>query len=171
MSDTNTHSSPVVNSSGRDDMEKAASSDTKPTEPVMTWQLKALLAGRTPLPSSRPKRKVEEMESPESSVYVYSDSSTWEEECESAKCVDGSHNEDDKENTMASHVAKKPRLSNAKTSRKQWSEDEIRRVIVMRRKQIPWEQILDHFPARTLVGIRQIFWKYNAGYTFRWKKL
>lgn len=70
----------------------------------MTWQLKALLAGRTPLPSSRPKRKVEEMESPESSVYVYSDSSTWEEECESAKCVDGSHNEDDKENTMASHV-------------------------------------------------------------------
>lgn len=93
---------PVVNSSGRNDMEKAASSDTQLTGVVTAWQLKALLAGRTPLPSSRPKRKMEEMESPESSVYP--DSCTWEEDCESAKCVDDSRNEDDKQNTTITHV-------------------------------------------------------------------
>lgn len=38
--------------------------------------------------------------------------------------------------------AKKPKLNSPKTARKQWSEHEIRRVIVLRRKQIPWEQIL-----------------------------
>lgn len=68
----------------------------------MTWQLKALLAGRTPLPSSRPKRKLEEVESPESSDHP--DSSTLGEDAPSAKCIDGSHNKDDKENTTASHV-------------------------------------------------------------------
>ncbi|KAM0478976.1 hypothetical protein ACHAPX_004954 [Trichoderma viride] len=158
-----------MDSSRCDDMEKAASSDSTPKGVGMTWQLKALLAGRTPLPSSRPKRKLEEVESPESSDHP--DSSTLGEDAPSAKCIDGSHNKDDKENTTASHVAKKPKLNSPKTARKQWSEHEIRRVIVLRRKQIPWEQILEHFPARTLVGIRQIFWKYNAGYTFPWKKL
>lgn len=38
--------------------------------------------------------------------------------------------------------AKKPKLSNAKTTRKQWSQHEIRRVIIMRRKQVAWEQIV-----------------------------
>lgn len=38
--------------------------------------------------------------------------------------------------------AKKSKMNSPKTARKQWSEHEIRRVIVLRRKQIPWEQIL-----------------------------
>ncbi|PON27695.1 hypothetical protein TGAM01_v203462 [Trichoderma gamsii] len=169
MPDAVTHSSsPVMDASRHDDVEKAASSDSTLKGVVMTWQLKALLAGRTPLPSSRPKRKSDEMESPESSDHP--DSSTLDDS-PSAKCVDGSHNKDDKETTTVSHVAKKSKMNSPKTARKQWSEHEIRRVIVLRRKQIPWEQILEHFPTRTLVGIRQIFWKYNAGYTFPWKKL
>ncbi|KAM0447887.1 hypothetical protein ACHAO4_008631 [Trichoderma viride] len=159
MSDTTTPSSPVVDPSSRDDLEKAASPDTKPEGVVMTWQLKALLAGRTPLPSSRPKRRSDEMERSESSEYP--DSFTLEKDAQSVKCVNGSRSKDDKVNTKASHIAKKPRPSNAKTARKQWSDDDIRRVIIMRRKQVPWERILKKFPARTLVGIRQIFWKYD----------
>lgn len=102
MSDTTTPSSPVVDPSRRDDLEKAASPDTKPEGVVMTWQLKAILAGRTPLPSSRPKRKSDEMERSESSEYL--NSSTLEEDVQSAKCVNGSRSKDDKENTTASHV-------------------------------------------------------------------
>ncbi|KAM0454850.1 hypothetical protein ACHAPV_008223 [Trichoderma viride] len=159
MSDTTTPSSPVVDPSRRDDLEKAASPDTKPEEVVMTWQLKALLAGRTPLPSSRPKRKSDEIERSESSEYP--DSSTLEEDAQSAKCVNGSRSEDGKENIKVKHVAKKPRPSNAKTARKQWSDDDIHRLIIMRRKQVSWERILKQFPARTLVSVRQIFWKYD----------
>ncbi|PNP39688.1 hypothetical protein TGAMA5MH_08359 [Trichoderma gamsii] len=102
MSDAVTHSSsPVMDSSRYDDVEKAVSSDSTPKGVVMTWQLKALLAGRTPLPSSRPKRKSDEMESPESSDHL--DNPTLED-APSAKCVDGSHNKDDKETTTVSHV-------------------------------------------------------------------
>lgn len=102
MSDTTTPSSPVVDPSRRDDVEKAASPDTKPEGVVMTWQLKALLAGRTPLPSSRPKRKSDEMERSESSEYP--DSSTLKEDAQSVKCVNGSRIEDDKENMKVKHV-------------------------------------------------------------------
>lgn len=102
MPDAVTHSSsPVMDSSRHDGVEKAASSDSTLKGVVMTWQLKALLAGRTPLPSSRPKRKSDEMESLESSDHP--DSSTLED-APSAKCVDGSHNKDDKETTTVSHV-------------------------------------------------------------------
>lgn len=102
MSDATTHSTPVMDSSSCDDVEEAASLGAKPKRVVITWQLKALLAGRTPLPSSRPKRKLDETESSESSEYP--DSSTLEEDAESASCANGSHSEDDTKNTMASHV-------------------------------------------------------------------
>ncbi|EHK44712.1 uncharacterized protein TrAtP1_002829 [Trichoderma atroviride] len=141
-------------------MQKAASSDTTPERFMMAWELKAIAAGRKPLPTARRKRKLDEVESSESGDNP--DSSTLEQDGQSAKCVGGSHSEDDKKNTTASHVAKKTKLSNAKAPRRQWSQDEIRSVVTMRRNQNSWEQIHQRFPTRTIVGIRQIFWKYNA---------
>ncbi|KAL7918567.1 hypothetical protein ACQKWADRAFT_316430 [Trichoderma austrokoningii] len=117
MSDTTAPSSPVTDARRSSNVEDAASLDAKSEEVVITWQLKALMAGRTPLPSSKPKRKLDE--------------------------------------------AKKPKLRDAKTARKQWGEEDINRVISMRRHNTSWEQILKHFPGRTIVGVRQIYWKYT----------
>lgn len=55
-----------MDSNSRDKMENAESLGIRPEKGLLTWQLKALLAERTPLPNSRPKRKSDETESPES---------------------------------------------------------------------------------------------------------
>lgn len=84
------------------DVDEAASIDAKSEKVAITGQLKAPKAGRTPLPDSRPKRKLDEMESSESGESA--DSSTLEGDTESAEIVDGSHGDSDKENTMAGHA-------------------------------------------------------------------
>ncbi|UKZ91608.1 uncharacterized protein TrAFT101_006583 [Trichoderma asperellum] len=58
-----------MESNSHDNTEEAASLDTKPKETLLNWQLKATLAGRSSLPSSRLKRKLDERESPESTEY------------------------------------------------------------------------------------------------------
>jgi hypothetical protein len=101
MSDATTDLYPVMDSHSPSDNEKAASPDAKPKGIVMTWQLKALLAGRTPLRSERPKRRFNEM-TPESSVSP--DSSALEEGTENVKRMDDSYSKDDKDDTIISHV-------------------------------------------------------------------
>ncbi|KAK1246352.1 hypothetical protein MKX08_000154 [Trichoderma sp. CBMAI-0020] len=162
MSDTTVHSSPVLDSTRRGDMEKMVSSDTTPEGLMMTRQLNAPRAGRTPLPTSRLKRRLDEVESSESGKYT--DSSTLKKVGDSAKRAGGSHDEDDKEDKTISRSVKKRKLSNAKTTRKKWSEEEIRVVITMRGDGNSWEQIQERFPDRTIVGIRQVYWKYKARY-------
>ncbi|KAL7785876.1 hypothetical protein V8C37DRAFT_405656 [Trichoderma ceciliae] len=126
----------------------------------VSWQLKALLAGRIPLPASRPRRIVDEFENAESSEA----NCILGEDERSVKDGDRLHNEDEQEISITVHTAKRPKPDKLKTGRKQWKLAEIRRVITMRKSKMTWEQILEHFPDRTIVGIRQIFWKYSSTY-------
>ncbi|KAM0259365.1 hypothetical protein ACHAQJ_003397 [Trichoderma viride] len=143
-----------------DKPEESLKLQLKANKTQLTWQLKALLAGRTPLPTSRPKRKVDEIDNRESSEDSFS--SREDERC--ATSSENAHSEDEKEDSLAVHVAKRPKLSSLKASRKQWKLEEIRHVIAMRKDEMAWEKILEHFPGRTIVGVRQIFWKYNSSY-------
>lgn len=73
----------------------------------LSWQLKALLAGRIPLPTSRPKRSAKEVQATDSGET----NSTSEEDDRSIKTCDSPHGEDLKGNFVARHItgASKPK--------------------------------------------------------------
>jgi hypothetical protein len=73
---------------------------TREVKIQLSWQLKALLAGRVPLPTSRPKRKVHEIEIPESGE----DSSISGKDERSAASSESPHSENEKKSIIAVHV-------------------------------------------------------------------
>ncbi|KAH6609926.1 hypothetical protein Trco_003272 [Trichoderma cornu-damae] len=148
-----------------------------------SWQLKALLSGRIPLPTSRPKRAIRETKKTESNEA----NSTSAQDARSAKAGNKLRIEDERECSIVVRIAKKSKLSKLGVGRKQWKLEEIQRVVTMRKRKMSWEQILvrclhafarslkcpsdnnpgmqEHFPDRTIVGIRQIFWKHSSSST------
>ncbi|KAL7931603.1 hypothetical protein V8C35DRAFT_112640 [Trichoderma chlorosporum] len=105
--------------------------------PEFTWQQKALAAGRTPLPSSRPPANAHKMRIVKSGKTI----------CESSS---------DYVKSEAYHA-----LDSCRDQRRKWTRDEIRWVVRMRMNGLSWELIADAFPGRTVASIRQVYFKYR----------
>lgn len=132
----------------------------EPNKCLLTWQLKALLAGRIPLPTSRPKRAEERVESTEpdeaNSTSEENDSNTPPDDPD-----DDARDKDEKERSVPIQVvvsanrwnhraderltyskAKKPKICGLRCGRKQWKHEEIRRLVDMRKNKMTWEEIV-----------------------------
>ncbi|UKZ83057.1 hypothetical protein TrVFT333_010858 [Trichoderma virens FT-333] len=167
---------PSVESNNSEPQE--GSNNSEPQEgsnnlPELTWQERALAAGRTPLPSSRPPIKSQSMCSNDSDKtacgssennletkdhHAVEDKEKWtiEDEVASPKAQDGKINvkkPDPQQKEENAHALVKSK-GLPRAPRKKWMTDEISRVISMR---------VDgaEFPDRTLASIRQIFFKYR----------
>ncbi|KAJ3506721.1 hypothetical protein NM208_g16043 [Fusarium decemcellulare] len=48
------------------------------------------------------------------------------------------------------------------TGYRYWTDAELRRLILLKRQDLPWEEIQSEFPGRTIEGLRQTFFKRRA---------
>ncbi|EHK26887.1 uncharacterized protein TRIVIDRAFT_217495 [Trichoderma virens Gv29-8] len=148
--------------------------------PELTWRERALAAGRTPLPSSRPPIKSQTTSSDDSGKtacgssdnnletkdhHAVEDKEKWtiEDEVASPKAQDGEINvkkPDPQQKEENAHALVKSK-GLPRAPRKKWMTDEISRVISMRMDGASWDSISAEFPDRTLASIRQIFFKYR----------
>ncbi|KAL7914216.1 hypothetical protein GGI35DRAFT_476044 [Trichoderma velutinum] len=149
-----------------------------------TWQQKALAAGRTPLPSSRPPIKAlgtyiadsgrTPRESSVDSLETELEQLPEQEQKLTAKGESLHPTSNDK--TKVKKPDARPKRHNARgfvtitsiglrrVQRRKWRPSEIQSLIRMRQDKMSWELIAGAFSNRTVAGVRQTFFKYRLTY-------
>ncbi|KAI7758496.1 hypothetical protein LZL87_006887 [Fusarium oxysporum] len=122
--------------------------DETPPNALKPWQARALAKGRTPLPESPGYRP-------------------W---LETSSTQDASGPGQQAAVTTVSSFASLPSttgealsMSEAETNRNQgykfWNQDEVKRLIELKREGKSWRDISDHFPGRSIEALKQTYHK------------
>ncbi|KAL6798142.1 hypothetical protein J3E68DRAFT_425386 [Trichoderma sp. SZMC 28012] len=148
---------------------------------VPIWVQRALAAGRTPLPYSRPPIKTHGMHIADSGRTIRGSSyDSQETELEQSPAQEQKQTVNGKVRPPTSNGNRKAKTSNArpkkqnartfvtmehiirrKVERKKWKPNEIESLIRMREDKMSWVLIANAFSNRTVASVRQTFFKYR----------
>ncbi|KAJ4855755.1 hypothetical protein T069G_09123 [Trichoderma breve] len=127
---------------------------------VPIWVLRALAAGRTPLPCSRPPIKTHGMHIADSGRTIR-ESSYDSQETEVEQPPAQEQKQTAKGKDARAFVTIAP-IIHHRIQRKKWKPDEIESLIRMREDKMSWVLIAKAFSNRTTASVRQTFFKYRA---------
>ncbi|QYT05208.1 hypothetical protein H0G86_012102 [Trichoderma simmonsii] len=128
---------------------------------VPIWVLRALAAGRTPLPSSRPPIKTLGLHIADSGRTIRESSYDSQETIvEQPPAQEQKQTAKDKKQNARAFVTMEP-IIRRRVQRKKWKSNEIESLIRMREDRMSWVVIAEAFSNRTVASVRQTFFKYR----------